>query len=341
VRVRLDASANCQFVSLDSTASPQVLPRDATGGYWDVELGAYDLLAARFAQRGLRVTAAELQIAPEVEEKLDLEIQALGTRAAALESQLPLEILENPGFELPVDTTGVTGWKSPQTEGATLNVLKEQPHTGSAALRWGSTRQVASLQSNLFDTPGSGRLAVAVWLKIDDVGRQPVLRLAVEDASDGQAYYRFAQLGNGGVPLKSEWTQYIFPVEDLPLEGFPQMRVRLDLMGPGVVWLDDVQLFHLKFSQNERIELSKILVTARGALRNGDFADCLHMLEGYWPQFLNRQIPASAIAASRSARAETAATRPAAPVSPDAPPSPSEPGTIEKLKGYVPKFLRF
>ena len=338
-RVRLNAAPSCQIIQLHEMGPSQTLPQDATGSYWDVELRGYDFAAARFNQPDLRVLSADMLLPPEVEQQLDQEIQELGARAAALESQLPLELLENSGFELPLTAGGVSGWKVAQPEGTTLAVLRENPRAGAASLRWGSTRAVASLQSNLFETPGSGRLAVAVWLRVEDAARQPILRLAVEDANDGQAYYRFAQLGNGTVPLKTEWTQYIFPVEDLPLAGLPKMRVRFDLMGPGAVWIDDVQLFHLKFSQNERIELSKILVTARGALRNGELADCLHMLEGYWPQFLQRFVPDEAVSTTRPARAEVAGVKTATAPLPAS--KPADPGAIDKLKQYVPKFLRF
>lgn len=351
MRLRLNAEVNCRVEMLGGAELSKELSRTADGAFWDVELVGYDLIAAKFSQSGLQVIGTELQVPPQIADQLEQEIQNLGARAAALEYQLPLELLENPGFELPVASTGVSGWKTAQADGTTLSVQRELPHTGVASLRWGSTRQVASLQSNLFSTPGSGRLAVAVWLKIDDANSQPQLRLAVEDANDGQAYYRFAQLGNGTVPLKTEWTQYIFPVEDIPLEGLPKIRVRLDLMGPGVVWLDDVQLFHLKFSQNERIELSKILVTANGALRNGELADCLHLLEGYWPQFLNRYVPDSKVATSRAARNQTHALPPVAKtaVTSDTVPSaktpanakPAEPGAIDRFKEYVPKFMRF
>ena len=340
LRLRLNAGPGCEIFDLGKFDLNHDLQRDAQGAYWDVSLTGYDLAAARFTQRGVDVTRAEMNLEPEIEAQLDQKIHELGARAAALESQLPLDHLQNPGFELPVKDAVIPGWQMAQKEGSTLQVMPENPHLGKSSARWASTRQVASLQSNLFETPGSGRLAVAVWLRIEDPRQQPMLRLAVEDNKDGQTYYRFAQLGQGSVPLKSEWTQYIFPVEDLPLEGLPQMRVRFDLLGPGVVWLDDVQLYHLKFSQNERIELSKILVSARGALKNGDLADCLHMLEGYWPQFLTRYVPDSSVDAARAARATAGGTRKESTAANPAKPMP-EPGTFDKLKEYVPKFMRF
>jgi hypothetical protein len=244
-------------------------------------------------------------------------------------------VLPNPGFEVAVAGAGIRGWQPLEPQGVTLELDAGTAHEGRASLRFSSSRQVASVQSNLFHTPASGRLALSVWIRTEELERQPVLRLALEGPSDVQSYYRFAQVGGQGaeaVPMKQEWTQYLFPIEDLPLEGLPQMRVRFDMMGPGTVWIDAIELYHLKFSKNERIELSKILATARGALREGEVTDCLKLLDGYWPQFLAEHVPA----VDPTLRAARAKPTPLPP--PDPPP---EPGTLERLKDYVPKFMRF
>ncbi len=61
-------------------------------------------------------------------------------------------------------------------------------------------------------------------------------------------------------------------------------------MGPGEVWMDDVQLFNLAFSRPELVELSKLITLADVKLQNGQVSDCLQLLEGYWPQFLEENV---------------------------------------------------
>ena len=62
-------------------------------------------------------------------------------------------------------------------------------------------------------------------------------------------------------------------------------------MGPGEVWVDDVQVFSLAFNSAEMVELSKMITLADVKLQNGQIGDCLHLLEGYWPRFLEENVP--------------------------------------------------
>ena len=62
--------------------------------------------------------------------------------------------------------------------------------------------------------------------------------------------------------IRRPWGQYVFQVDDLPLEGLTSLRVRFDLMGPGEVWIDDVQLFGLAFNRSELVELQKLITLA-------------------------------------------------------------------------------
>ena len=80
--------------------------------------------------------------------------------------------------------------------------------------------------------------------------------------------------------------------DDLPLDGLSQMRVpRVDLMGAGEVWADDVQLFDLAFNESELRALYKLLTLADLNLQNGQVGDCLKLLDGYWPRFLMQNVP--------------------------------------------------
>ena len=69
--------------------------------------------------------------------------------------------------------------------------------------------------------------------------------------------------GSGSRPAHpAEWGRYVSQVDDLPLEGLTSLHVRFDLVGPGEVWIDDVQVYHLSFSRAEMVELSKLITLA-------------------------------------------------------------------------------
>ena len=191
-------------------------------------------------------------------------------------------------------------------------------------------------RSNSFEAPSTGRLAVAVWLRIADREQQPPLRLAVEARVSDAEYFRYAALGakSGGVLLGEQWGQYIFQIDDLPTDNIADVRVRLDLVGAGEVWVDDVQVFDLAFSENERVELSKLITLASYKLQAGQVADCSRILTGYWPKFLVVNVPLvpKAPVLAQRTKADAASTRPAPAKKPD---------RMEQLKGYLPKWPQF
>jgi hypothetical protein len=122
-------------------------------------------------------------------------------------------------------------------------------------------------------------------------------------------------------------------VDDLPLEGLTQLRVRFDLMGPGEVWVDDVQVYSLAFSRSEMVELSKLIALADVKLQQREIGDCLRLLEGYWPRFLAENVPLPAGATPP----ETVAAKPQ-----EAEPKPPErSGWLNRVKDLIPDSLRF
>ena len=104
-------------------------------------------------------------------------------------------------------------------------------------------------------------------------------------------------------------------------------------MGPGEVWVDDVQLFSLAFANPELVELSKLITLADVKLQNGQVGDCVRLLDGYWPRFLEENVPLPAGAASSEASA-------AQPRKAEEKP-PERSGWLNRIKDLVPESLRF
>ncbi len=104
------------------------------------------------------------------------------------------------------------------------------------------------------------------------------------------------------------------------------------MMGTGEVWIDDVQIFGLAFSKPELIELSKLITLADVKLQNRQIGDCLHLLDGYWPRFLEENV-----ALPPSAPPDTAASKPAPPEEKP----PERTGWLNRMKDMLPESLRF
>jgi hypothetical protein len=138
--------------------------------------------------------------------------------------------------------------------------------------------------------------------------------------------------------IGGEWEQFIFQVDDLPFSGLSPLRVRFDLMGQGEVWIDDVQLYNLAFSKPEIVELSKLITLADIKLQNAQLGDCVRLLEGYWPRFLDENVPLPAAVQSSAELAKKTSKPPAE----TAPAEKQErTGLMDRVKSLIPESLRF
>jgi hypothetical protein len=207
---------------------------------------------------------------------------------------------------------------------------------GAQSARIFSSGPIACLVSQPFAPPRTGRITMSIWLRVADSARQPNLRLAVQGKLVGRDYYRYAVIGHSQTtgeeiqPLSTDWHQYIVQFDDLPLDGLSLLRVRLDLMGAGEVWADDVQLFDLAFNESELRTLHKLLMLADLNLQNGQIADCLKLLNGYWPRFLMLNVPSPHVVPAL-------ATQPASPPPADDKPAEAQRSSwTDRVKGVLP-----
>ena len=298
-RVNVETQSDCRLEELTGRRKVPPLKAESSGEtYWEIQLEPYDLVAVRLSEANVRLAHPQVTLPKSIEPALGRQIEMLGIRAAALRNPPPINVLENPDFEKPADARkGIPGWSVTSRNGVSVQIDSGTAHGGKQSAHLASTGPVAWLVSRPLPAPTTGRVSMSVWLRIADPNNQPPLRLALECKIDGHDKYSYAPVGrlpNGaptGVNLGPQWAQCIFQVDDLPLEGITSMRARFDLMGPGEVWVDDVKLCNLAFSRPEIIELSKLITLADAKLQSGQVSDCMHLLEGYWPRFLDENVP--------------------------------------------------
>src|SRR5262249_52179730 len=144
--------------------------------------------------------------------ELAVRIQDLWSRAGALQNPAPWETIQNGGFEQPSDSAGhVAGWQISDSGSSHGKIETRQPHQGKACCGSPNAKGPAWFTSRSFEAPATGRISVAVWLRVEDVARQPSMRLSVEGKLAGQDYYRYAPVGKGKdvEKLGVEWAQYV------------------------------------------------------------------------------------------------------------------------------------
>ena len=308
---------------------------------WEVRLEPYDLVAVQLSEPNVQFSNPQATWPGSVETALGSQIRRLGARAAALRNPPPLDVVANPGFERPPAGDGpIPDWAVTTQSGVSIQLDKTQKHGGQQSVKIASTGAVACLVSRPFPAAHhrpalDGRLAprgrcpAAAAAAIGHRRKAPRPRLLSFRPGRSGARSRPAL----GRPSRREWGQFVFQVDDLPLEGLTSLRVRFDLMGAGEVWVDDVQLFGLAFSRSELVELSKLITLADVKLQNGQMGDCLRLLEGYWPRFLEENVPLPAGAATSDT--VTAQPHPAE----EKPPERS--GFLNRVKDMLPESLRF
>ena len=291
VELLVDVPANISIESLGTRAVPSLESRgDDT--VWPVSLEPYGFVAAWLGATDANIRPINTSLPEGAKAKFQNRIDQLNARLRAIRQPRSLHQPSNPGFEIPPIDQSIPDWRNSQ--GPTRAIVQTGGgHKSSRSLHIknpseGDIHETFWLRSKPFTRPASGRLATLIMLRIDDSAQQPKLRLSLDD---GGEYYRFARVGKGTkFPLNNEWGKYAFTVDDLPLNQLSDIRVGLDLTGPGSVWVDDVQTFDLSFTTSEQHELQKILGLASYHLRKGNISDCVRVLDGYWPRYLMQHV---------------------------------------------------
>ena len=232
-----------------------------------------------------------------VEQNVAQRLADLRRRRAFLEMPIPLKVLDNPSFDLPGVGGAVAGWELVEPKRGALTVVPAATVGGSKAVHFSSINGLATVRSNPFSPPATGRVSIAARFRLAEGDPQPPLRIALEGEQNDREYYRFAVVGGmaGGRPLGTAWSQCVLQVDDLPTNGFESLRVRLDLLGPGSVYVADVRVFDLAFDEQQRVQLSKMLALLDSHLVARDIGACVVELESHWPRFLETFISIEAL----------------------------------------------
>lgn len=323
VDLQLTGAQRVGLHSLGGRPLPRLEQQGETSS-WTLELPPYDLLAVVFQSPGVTVKDWRVSYAGQVERELEELVNEVKSRVNELRRPEPLEVLTNAGFETPGDNGVIPGWSAAQRPGVLIETDSRKPRGGKHCLRMRVDQpgSVAWIRSKPFTPPSTGRIFVLAWIRTGDPQRQPPVRLAIDGRVGNEPYYRFAPLGTDvdsqtgrptgqpAQPLSADWSDrpFLLPIDDLPVSGISELLVGFDLMGPGEVWIDDVQVFDLYFQVNEQDELLKDAAMAGFLLKNGQLAECGRYLSSYWPRFLLEYVPPPQHFASLNDQADRAAS---------------------------------
>ncbi len=318
------------------------------GATWQLVMEPFDFIAVRIDHAEADVIGANVQFNQEVITRLHNSILKVNQRLGPLQQPSSRTPLKNADFEAPAVNQVTPGWLYNSQAGNRIEVVRESAQNGNQHLsihRPDSSRQVLWVRSEPFNVPPTGRVAFTVWMRTSTPNRQPSIRLSIEGRLQGKVYYRPRTIGRpeSGItttshvnPLSANWNRYVLIVDDLPTQGLTDLRVGFDLMTPGHVEIDNLQVYDLWFQQREYRELMKDISVAYSHPGQGRVSDCFEYLNSYWPQYLAKYATPNRDQIARQARLPESEKE-------DSPASvwPKLPNVIEQFKELPTKLFPF
>ncbi len=267
-----------------------------------VTVPPFGLIGGRSDDGELNVEDFQLELPENADKDLRKRIYALQSKLVKSNNVQPLNVINNSSFEIQGQPS-FDGWESAEQSPDKIRLSSDRargesadPASGVCLLMNNQEQKPVWVRSNTFEAPETGRLSISVWLKTEDVAHQPPLRLAVEGQSHGLSYYRFGSVGSlssdqNSNQLETRWKRFAVHFDDLPMGGLQNLRIGFDLMGPGQVCIDNVQVFDRWFDENDAKAITQMLASTGPLLaRPESFDTCRRLLDEYWTRFLDQYV---------------------------------------------------
>ena len=240
------------------------------------------------------ILSYEVELPDDAGAAVRKKLYQLQSKLARAKVGKPVEELKNGSFESLSDPLR-SGWEFGASPQNSFDVSSDASD-GKTGIQMKSSGHSVWIRSNPLASPKTGRLSVSVWLKVEDVGNQPPLRIAIEGKSDGLNFYRFGSVGSLSTGQKdqitNQWGRFAVHFDDLPVD-LQNLRVGLDLMGVGKVLVDQVEIFDRWFDENDSVAMTQLLASAGSGLQSpASINNARNVLDSYWARFLEENIGA-------------------------------------------------
>lgn len=196
----------------------------------------------------------------------------------------------NPGFEphaergvVPLNhKTGplpLDGWQLVEGMGMpganTADIDPAHAHSGQGSLRLSASAPPASVVSAPFAPGAATSLTISAWFRASPPDAR--LRLWIEGEAGGQPFLRRTEL-----TIQPEWGAQAVRASSLPAGGLESARLRFELLSPGTVWVDEVNVAGELLTDTERAYARRALVAAIVAHRENRYADFARLAGSHW-----------------------------------------------------------
>lgn len=272
---------------------------------------------APYGVAAVRVAAPEVALEPVVPHPLD-DLDAPLRSLVALRDRLaqeataggPLSGTFEPATgsgrvlaQMPGSSGPAAGWTLVGDEPNGLAIDAERPHAGVASLRVDARTLPVSVAGPSFLPPTGPEWLVRAWFRSETPDAR--IRVWIEGESQGRPVAQVAPLDVG-----SDWSERRIRIANLPPGGLQRARLRVEPLGSGRLWIDDVGITGPGGADaHGRAQL--VLMKALQAHRERRFGDFARLAHSRWVQG-----PAAALAPAAPAGATAHATAPGDPAGP-------------------------
>lgn len=295
-----------------------------------VPAGQLVVLEAMASETPLRIVGWTARVGGGIDtlKRIKRQVTTVVERIGILSDLTVSTQLRNGGFEQS-GKMGPVGWLHAQHPPGCVSVDEQQKATGRQSIRLTTDPQTSQrtwIVSERIPPPQTGRLAVSLSCRgelVEDAMPHR-LKVSIEATCKGRPL-RIAK--EFEVPRNGQWItkQGILEASDFDCDNVDSLRLTIDSLSAGQVWIDDVQLHENFATQFERDNLQSLAFLAVQGLQRGNLAPAGRLLQDHWAQHLlglkdvAKPIPAQA----------------------SEPPAEESPGVAERLRTWLPAPLRF
>ncbi len=299
--------------------APQVTPEHSGhvgSRNWQIQVPPYDIIGIEIDDAAARISGVRHWPNEDTLQEVTAELLRLETMiATAADPTQQKELAQLSGdFERWSTSGRPAGWNVSSLPNVQITRSTDLPHSGQSSLLLENRNQArvsAWIQSQPFAPPATGRLALHAWLRSPAEANPMLVRLSVigRTRSDErfERSYEYGQLSESGESISNDWGRRpatLF-VSDIPADEIRELYVAIDLVGPGKVWIDDVEVFEAYMHPDERRHVHGQMFVAKQKLAQSNPYPAEQLLDSRWGRYLSEVQPAHLSNDQRTANPES------------------------------------
>jgi hypothetical protein len=307
--VELDTSAPVDWVLLGDDGGPGEATSilDSEGTHARVVVPAGRLITVKSAaatSANLKFWSARVHGGSAAVEQIKHQVTLILERIGILSDFETYDALKNGGFERSGEM-GLVGWLHAQHPPGCVRTDDKEFVEGKHSVLLttdGVSANRTWLVSDTIKPPRSGRLAVSFVcrgeLKDDDSSH--LLRVSIEATRNGVPI-RYAN--EIKVPRNGQWgsREVVLEADGIEVANVDSLRLTIDSLSRGRVWIDDVHLHDRFPTAKERTELESQAFNAVKGLQKGNLTPSGRLLQNHWARHLLAHTPRQAKQETKSA----------------------------------------